>query len=77
MTPLNSMDEKKEGVAVDEGADNSLATNNGPVETGESIEVAVVKDGVPVHPQPTGDPLDPLNWATWQKHVILGIVMWM
>ncbi|BCS11834.1 hypothetical protein ALUC_41174S [Aspergillus luchuensis] len=28
-----------------------------------------------VHPTPTSDPLDPLNWPRWQKHVILGIVM--
>lgn len=28
-----------------------------------------------VHPQPTSDPLDPLNWSRLQKHTILGIVM--
>lgn len=32
-------------------------------------------DGSKVHPQPTTDPLDPLNWSTMQKHVILAIVM--
>jgi hypothetical protein len=32
-------------------------------------------DGSKVHPQPTTDPLDPLNWPTMQKHVILAIVM--
>lgn len=28
-----------------------------------------------VHPQPTIDPLDPLNWSRLQKNTILGIVM--
>jgi hypothetical protein len=32
-------------------------------------------DGSKVHPPPTTDPLDPLNWSTMQKHVILAIVM--
>jgi hypothetical protein len=33
------------------------------------------QDGVRVHPQPTSDPLDPLNWSKLQKNGILGIVM--
>ncbi|PLN78451.1 MFS general substrate transporter [Aspergillus taichungensis] len=28
-----------------------------------------------LHPQPTSDPLDPLNWSAFQKNSILGIVM--
>ncbi|KAL4802135.1 MFS transporter [Aspergillus unguis] len=28
-----------------------------------------------VHPQPTSDPLDPLNWSKLEKHTILAIVM--
>jgi hypothetical protein len=32
-------------------------------------------NGILRHPQPTQDPLDPLNWAIWNKHCILGIVM--
>ncbi|KAL2828827.1 major facilitator superfamily domain-containing protein, partial [Aspergillus pseudoustus] len=35
----------------------------------------VEQDGVRVHPQPTADPLDPLNWSRLQKNTILGIVM--
>lgn len=27
------------------------------------------------HPQPTSDPLDPLNWSRYQKNAILSIVM--
>ncbi|KAB8200172.1 major facilitator superfamily domain-containing protein [Aspergillus parasiticus] len=37
----------------------------------ESVE----RDGVKIHPPPTSDPLDPLNWSRVQKHSILGIVM--
>ena len=32
---------------------------------------------VKLHPQPTDDPLDPLNWTSFRKHSILIIVMWM
>ncbi|GLA05980.1 hypothetical protein AnigIFM60653_006501 [Aspergillus niger] len=35
----------------------------------------VEQHGTHTHPAPTSDPLDPLNWPRWQKHVILGIVM--
>jgi hypothetical protein len=38
-------------------------------------EIRVTKDGIKLHPQPTADPLDPLNWSFLKKHVILGIVM--
>jgi hypothetical protein len=38
-------------------------------------EILVTKDGIKLHPQPTADPLDPLNWSFLKKHVILGIVM--
>ncbi|KAL8830951.1 MAG: hypothetical protein Q9170_005500 [Blastenia crenularia] len=44
---------------------------------GQSDEVGVVRDGIAVHPQPTADPLDPLNWSTFKKHVILAIVMYL
>lgn len=33
------------------------------------------RDGAGQHPQPTTDPLDPLNWSSFRKHTILGIVM--
>jgi hypothetical protein len=47
----------------------------GPDAVETVIEGAVTKDGIKVHPQPTTDPLDPLNWSTWRKSVILAIVM--
>jgi len=42
----------------------------------ETYESGVTKDGMRLHPQPTSDPLDPLNWSSFKKHVILSIVMW-
>lgn len=33
--------------------------------------------GMEVHPWPTDDYLDPLNWSKAQKWTSLGIVMWM
>lgn len=42
----------------------------------EDDESGVTKDGMRLHPQPTSDPLDPLNWSSFKKHLILSIVMW-
>jgi hypothetical protein len=37
---------------------------------------AVTPDGeVKLHPQPTKDLLDPLNWTSYEKHSILAICM--
>lgn len=48
-----------------------------PVEAVPEIEhgASIMKDGIALHPQPTSDPLDPLNWASWRKNVMLAIVM--
>ena len=46
-------------------------------ELGHSSEVGIFKEGVKVHPEPTADPLDPLNWPRWRKHTILAIVMYL
>lgn len=42
-----------------------------------SYDVAVSKNGFKLHPQPTTDPLDPLNWTSFRKHIILTIVMYL
>jgi MFS family permease len=41
------------------------------------VDNVVTRDGFRLHPQPTTDPLDPLNWSSFQKHTILGIVMFL
>ncbi|KAL3470692.1 major facilitator superfamily domain-containing protein [Aspergillus californicus] len=38
-------------------------------------DTPVEHNGIQVHPQPTADPLDPLNWPRMQKNTILAIVM--
>lgn len=42
-----------------------------------SVDVAVAKNGLKLQPQPTADPLDPLNWTSLRKHTILVIVMYL
>lgn len=37
--------------------------------------LSVDKHGMKLHPQPTNDPLDPLNWSKTRKHSILAVVM--
>lgn len=47
-------------------------------ELGQSSDIGIFKDGLKVqHPEPTADPLDPLNWSRWRKHTILAIVMYL
>ena len=64
-----------------------MSTTNekaGGLEPGLSEKQAIIpddgegltKDGIKIHPQPTADPLDPLNWSASWKYLILSIVMW-
>jgi len=46
-------------------------------EVGFVQEYTPVKRGIELHPKPTADPLDPLNFPRWRKWAALGIVMWM
>jgi hypothetical protein len=62
-TPTNSSQDGKEKVELASGLVDTV------------VEGAVIKDGIKVHPQPTTDPLDPLNWSPWRKNSILSIVM--
>ena len=43
----------------------------------QHAEHNISKDGMRLHPQPTADPLDPLNWSSFRKHSILAIVMYL
>ena len=36
-----------------------------------AADVRLDKKGIPLVPQPTSDPLDPLNWSLWLKIVVL------
>lgn len=47
-----------------------------PVEEGTHIQYNMIANaGTKQHPQPTSDPLDPLNWSKFRKNSILAIVM--
>lgn len=47
----------------------------GPAGVEVDLPPMVMKDGIRLHPQPTSDPLDPLNWTSLKKHAILAVVM--
>jgi hypothetical protein len=72
------MDEKQIHKSC-EGHGTGSATDvmSTPIENGIQLvrDEAVDKHGIRLHPQPTSDPLDPLNWSSLQKHGILSIVM--
>ena len=67
------MDEEKKKDIFPSHMDTDIAHGDEkcPPFPSESVE----RDGVKIHPPPTSDPLDPLNWSRVQKHSILGIVM--
>lgn len=68
---------KKEKIVMVEGDGSPYDVGN---EKGNfpNVERHIVsKDGVILHPQPTGDALDPLNWSACKKHSILAIVMYL
>lgn len=46
-----------------------------PIDYGVLSDAALERNGTKLHPRPTSDKLDPLNWSSLQKHTILGIVM--
>lgn len=72
---LNSKEEKILMVERDEFPSNDVSNEKGSVPHVEHHIVS--KDGVVLHPQPTADALDPLNWSAWKKNSILAIVMYL
>ena len=63
-------------IATDQGGleEKPGATEGTQVILAEKLPV-LEHDGFKLHPQPTSDPLDPLNWSSLRKHGILAIVM--
>ena len=37
----------------------------------QGADARLDKNGIPLVPQPTSDPLDPLNWSPWLKILVL------
>lgn len=62
-------------VERDELRSNEVGNEKGNV---PHVEYHIVsKDRVILHPQPTTDALDPLNWSACKKNSILAIVMYL
>ena len=72
---LNEKDSKIEAANGAGDSSPDVYDGKGSLDHGAGEDIKITKDGVEVHPQPTADPLDPLNWTKWRKHVILAIVM--
>ena len=70
MAIMNIMEEKR--IGAPHSVDEKQSHDHG---YGSISEAACEHNGVELHPQPTDDQLDPLNWSTLQKNTILGIVM--
>lgn len=76
---LENMSKKASWVLGLDGAERFVPNERSLV--GQEVRVSYYTDSsketIPVHPQATTDPLDPLNWTSFKKHTILGIVMWL
>ncbi|KAJ5649589.1 Major facilitator superfamily domain general substrate transporter [Penicillium longicatenatum] len=59
---------------VDDAGDQEAVNLDNGVQIAIDVP-AINRNGNQLHPQPTSDALDPLNWSKFQKHVILAIVM--
>lgn len=70
---------EKEQIKVDLGDSQRITAMDEkqpvPTELGVMGDTTLEQNGIKIHPQPTSDPLDPLNWSRLEKHTILGIVM--
>lgn len=72
------IDEKKAEKVLDiSKTGHSTPDEKDVIDRGEGASFELTRDGVRLHPQPTADPLDPLNWTKARKNTILAIVMWM
>ena len=76
VSSATEIDDKQEVGEKDNKNDDFDPTHT-PVDQGTQVlyNAAVNINGIRLHPQPTADSLDPLNWSRLQKHVILSIVM--
>jgi hypothetical protein len=75
MLDKQEMGEKDKKDGAFHASNDQISTT--PIDHGIQVlyQAAVNKNGIKLHPQPTSDSLDPLNWSSLQKHTILAIVM--
>ena len=78
MSDLKEKEERKSSSDIEASHQTTKPTplsEKGPPSPEAREAATITQDGVKLHPQPTADPLDPLNWSPWRKNTILGIVM--
>lgn len=77
MTNSSGEFDGKREMAEKDAKNDDFDQTHTPIDQGTQVlySAAVNKNGIRLHPQPTADSLDPLNWSRFQKHVILSIVM--
>jgi hypothetical protein len=68
-------DPKKSDIVAPATENQEPLAEEKQTEFSHDTSLPITKDGIALHPQPTSDPLDPLNWSTWRKNSILAIVM--
>ncbi|KAI9722064.1 MAG: hypothetical protein M1812_002024 [Candelaria pacifica] len=74
----HEVNEKKAEKVLDiSNTGHSTPDEKNVVDRGGEEPYDLTRDGLILHPQPTSDPLDPLNWTKVRKNSILAIVMWM
>lgn len=62
---------------MEEKKGSEILTPTYDTEVGIVQEYGTVRDGIELHPRPTTDPLDPLNFSRGRKWTCLAIVMTM
>lgn len=68
--------EQKQETLSSKGHIDGLDPATNVLQTNSTEAVQLTEDGIKLFPQPVaGDVLDPLNWTSVQKHVILAIIM--
>jgi hypothetical protein len=71
---LPQEDARLEKPAFDTGSDHPEQVQDGSIAELPSSP-RVDPRGNPLHPTPTDDPMDPLNWSAWRKNICIAIVM--
>lgn len=60
--------------ATDNKPERSITTEDGVKNENLLETFKSDKHGLPLIPQPSEDPMDPLNWKPWIKYLVLGQV---
>ena len=61
-----------ESGSLESQSKNGLSPSDSP-----TANLQLDKRGLPLSPQPSSDPLDPLNWPPWLKYLVLSEVSFL